>query len=104
MTDNNYTHRYDRHPAYHDDCIRVVIDGEEKEVYNWVTVGRRYRVRSNRRISFDPRIYPGDSVGGSGPERITQWLSDQIWDEFSIDAESHGIEVIDIESDEVTVL
>lgn len=86
------------------DRITVERDGEEVEVFNWANVRRFSTVRaSNPVVSHDDtRIGAGDST--MKPDAVTHWVAEELDAEFSINPEKHGIEVIDVTSDEVTVL
>lgn len=95
----------DEHEMRHD-RITVVIDGEEIDVFNWVTIERAHRIRPVSHESFEPRIYAGDDLGGTHPDAITKWLANELRHEHLINVETlwPHIDVIDIESDEVTVI
>ena len=86
------------------DVITVDRDGEEIEVYNHVTVTKQHYVNSvNGHDSFDGPVEAGD--GGIGePDAVTPRIAYLLDSEFGVDVEQHGIEVIDPEDDEVTVL
>lgn len=84
------------------DRILVDVDGEEIEVYNWATVQRSHRVRPGESEHFEPKISAGDAVGME-PDAITHWLAEWIYDEFQVDVEDQGIDVIDPTDDEVNV-
>lgn len=87
----------------HQDRIRVERDGEEIEVFNWVNISQPSVVRGIGSIeTFDARIGAGDS--GIEPEAVTEWVAEELWNEFGIEVEKHGIEVIDPTDDGVTVL
>lgn len=87
----------------HRDVITVHRDSEELEVYNWVNLKQPSAVRGGQTIeTFEADIGAGDSP--STPDYVTEWVAEDLWDEFGIEVEDHGIEAIDVESEEVTVL
>lgn len=94
-------------PIQHD-RLDVVKDDEEIEVYNWVNISRLQKaiVRASNptveRFDDDAEIGAGDS--SFTPDAVTHWVANELWHEFDIEVEDHGIDVIDIESDEVTVI
>ncbi len=84
--------------------MTVARDGEELEVFNWVNVDQPATVRGHNPVveKYDAEIGAGDA--SFTPEAITKWVADELRHEFHIDPEDHGIEVVDVESDEVDVL
>jgi len=85
--------------------LTVSIGGEEREVYNWVNVKQPAVVRGHNPTveTFSAEIGAGDSP--ETPSAVTEWVAKELWHEFSIDlSRRDDIDVIDIESDEVTVL
>jgi hypothetical protein len=91
----------------HRDVITVHLDDddrdEEIEVYNWVNLSQPAVVRGAGSIEkFEAEIGAGDS--SMDPDYVTKWLAEDLWHEFGIDVDNHGIEAIDVESEEVTVL
>jgi len=84
--------------------LTVEQNGEEKTVYNWANIMQPAVVRGHNPVveKFDPDIGAGDSP--EKPDAITHWLAEELWHEFGIEAEDHGIEVVNVESDEATVL
>lgn len=84
--------------------LTVIRDGEEIEVFNHVTVTEQHYVNSvNGYESFAGPIDAGDGSIGS-PEAVTERVATLVRDEFGIDVEDHGIDVIDVESAEVDVV
>jgi len=88
----------------HRDRITVHRDGEEVEVFNWVNIKQPAVVRGGNPVveKFDAEIGAGDM--SRTPDAVTEWVAEELWREFSIDVTDHGIEVIDVESDDVDVL
>jgi hypothetical protein len=88
----------------HRDRITVQRDGEEIEVFNWVNVQVPAVVRGGNPVveKFDPDIGAGDSP--IKPDAVTHWVAEELDVEFGIHPEDHGIEVVDVESDEVSVV
>ena len=89
------------------DTILVERDGEQIEVHNWVSFKRIERavVRGSRMSEkFDSRPSVEDGEGYKKPEAVTTWVADDLSGNFGIDVEKLDIEVIDVESDEVTLL
>ncbi len=86
------------------DRLTVYRDGEEIEVFNWVTVEDAARVRGyNPTVEhFEPRIRRGD--GHQPPKAVTKWVAEELEDEYYIDPEEYGIEVIDVDSGDVEVM
>lgn len=86
------------------DRITVEKDGEEIEVFNWVTVKQPAIVRGSNPVvdKADPKIGAGDSM--MDPDAVTEWVAEEVWAEYSIDVEDQGIDVIDPIAEEVTVL
>ena len=86
------------------DRLDVVRDGEEIEVFNWVNVDRSAQVYAGAgQIEyFEGDIGAGDS--SMTPDAVTKWIAEELSHEFNIYVEDHGIEVVDIESEEVDVL
>ncbi|SIS21759.1 hypothetical protein [Natronorubrum thiooxidans] len=84
--------------------LSVVRDGDELEVFNWVNVDQPATVRGHNPVveTYDAEIGAGDA--SFTPDAVTTWVADELRDEFHIDPEDHGIEVVDVESDEVSVL
>lgn len=83
-------------------------DGDEElEVYNWINFQRleKWVVWGHGMaecFNEGPEIGAGDS--SMTPEAVTQWLADELAREHNINVTKLGIEVIDVESDEVDVL
>lgn len=88
----------------HRERIEVGVDGEEIVVWNWVSVVQPAHVRGHNPVveKFDATIGAGDM--DEPPEAVTEEVAEELYDEFSIDVEDHDIEVIDVHSDEVSVL
>lgn len=89
------------------DTVDVVDeDGEEVTVYNWLTVKTVARVRGDNPVyeqfGDDTRIGAGDSW--MEPEAVTQRVAEEMEVNAGIDVEEHDIRVIDVQSDEVTVV
>ena len=89
------------------DRITVVKDGEEIEVFNWVNIEQPAIVRGNNPVveKFDCNIGAGDSP--RTPDAITHWVAEELWHAFDVsesDLRQMGIDVIDVESEEVDVL
>jgi hypothetical protein len=84
--------------------LTVKRDGEEQTVYNWVNITQPAVVRGHNPVveKFDAEIGAGDSP--KTPEAVTHWLAEELWYECSIEVEDHGIEVVNVESEDVTVL
>jgi hypothetical protein len=84
--------------------IDVQRDGEEITVYNWVNIKQPAVVRGHNPVveKFDAEIGAGDSP--TTPDYVTPWVAEELWHEFNIEVEDHGIEVVDPESDDVALL
>ena len=86
------------------DRYTVIRDDEEIEVFNHVSVSQHHYVNSvNGYETFEPDIAMGDMGKGPAPDYVTERVADLLWSEFTIDVEDHGIEVIDLASDEVKI-
>ncbi|MCL9818346.1 hypothetical protein [Natronocalculus amylovorans] len=87
----------------HADRLTVLHDGEEIEVFNWVNIEQPSVVRGIGQIEqFDPQIGAGDSP--TTPDAVTDWVAELLDAEYHINVERLGIEVVDVESEEVHVL
>ena len=86
------------------DSIEVERDGERVTVYNWVNLDQPVMIRSGGDLveRFNAKVYAGDSA--MSPDAITHWVAQKIDMDYVADLETQGIEVIDVESDEVIVL
>lgn len=84
--------------------LTVVRDGEELEVFNWVNVNQPAIVRGHNPVvdKYDATIGAGDA--SFEPDAVTTWVAEELEAEFGIDPADHGIEVVDVESEEVDVL
>ena len=72
-------------------------------VYNWANVAQPAVIHGSRSIEyFELEIGAGDSR--VAPDYITPWLAEDIHNEYTVDVEDKGIEVIDPTDEEVTVL
>lgn len=84
--------------------IRVRMNGEEVEVWNHVRVQQEHHINSvNGYETFTGSIFTGDG-GREEPDFVTSHVSALLWEEFGIEVKEHGIEEIDVGSEEVTVL
>lgn len=97
----------DRSYLRQQDVITVHRDGEEVEVYNWVSLERTQRAvlrgdLTSENYDEDPTVMDGEGV--LVPEAVTQWVADDLAREYNVDVTECGIDVIDVESDEVDVL
>jgi hypothetical protein len=86
----------------HRDRLTVMRDGEELEVFNWCSLMQHHIIHPATQETRPPDIERGD--GGTTPKYVTEWLADRLWHEYDVHVQDYGIETIDIESDEVTVL
>jgi len=89
--------------------LTVEYDDEEVEVANSARVTEQkehHVVAAREHETFEAPNSPRIVVDGFGgkPEYATEQLAQYLWDQFSIDLNEHDIEVVDIDSDEVTVL
>lgn len=81
---------------------RVRHEGEEKTVHNTISYLRPVRFYPNSVEKFEPQsIASGD---GMSIEYVTASLAERVMMEDLIDLEAMGLEVIDVESDEVEIL
>lgn len=102
MSDTENSQQTTERPVKNDRYL-VQRDGEELEVYNWCSLVRRHQIFANGSSEeFSPKIGAGDST--MTPEYVTERLADQLWHDHNIEVENEGIEAVDINSDEVTVL
>lgn len=97
----------DRSYPRQQDVITVHRDGEDVEVYNWVSLERTQRAvlrgdLTSENYDEDPTVMDGEGV--LVPEAVTQWVADDLAREYNVDVTECGIDVIDVESDEVDVL
>lgn len=80
---------------------------EEIVVWNFVNVTMAHQARGSGTIeTFKDASSIEIGGGGPQPDYVTKWLAHELWHEFGIDlpSESFNIEVVDIESDEVSSL
>lgn len=80
----------------------VVIDGEEYEVFDHVSVEEYYYVNSvNGYEAFEPQIFAGNNPDKK-PEAVTERVARLLWGEFGIDLDNRDdIEVVDMDEAEV---
>jgi len=94
----------------HRERIEVAKDGEEITVWNFLNVSPAYQFRGSNPTmeTFHSKTEITSGGGFRDVEYITSWVAEELWHELSLSEqtlnETHGIEVVDIESDEVTVL
>lgn len=92
----------------HRDRITVEKDGEEIDVWNFLNVDMPYQLRGGNPTVETYTDLADIEIGGSGPQPdyVTSWVADELWHELHLDnlEEKFGIEVIDIESDDVQVI
>jgi len=87
------------------DVLHVEHDGEEKEVYNHVSVSQHHYVNSvNGYESFGASIAKGDMGDGPAPDAVTKRVARLLSDAFAVDIEEQGIEVIDLDAEDVHLL
>lgn len=87
------------------DRITVEKDGERIDVFNHASISQHHYVNSvNGYETFEPSIAKGDMGDGPKPEAVTPRLATLLYDEFRVEVEQQGIDVIDPESEEVDVL
>ncbi|OLZ39110.1 hypothetical protein A6E15_19290 [Natrinema saccharevitans] len=84
--------------------LTVERDGEELEVFNWVNITQHSTVRGHNPLVQTDAVEIGAGDASFSPDAVTAWVADELRDEFQVDPEDHGIEVVDVESDEVNVL
>lgn len=86
----------------------TVIDenGDEVDIYNWVTVKTVSRVRGHNPVfeqfEDDVRIGAGDSW--MHPEAVTPEVAEELQDARGIDVRDHDIRVVDPTDEEVDIL
>jgi len=92
----------------HQERITVEKDGEEIDVCNFLNVTMAHQVRGGNPTQ---ETFYGSSrieIGGGGPQPdyVTEWVAEELWHGHGIylPTEEFDIEVVDIESDDVTVL
>lgn len=86
------------------DTIPIEKHGEEIEVWNHCNVQTRHYVNSvNGHETFEPVITAGDS-NLELDTYVTERLAEYLWAEWMIDVEKLGIEVVDIDAPEVTLI
>jgi len=85
------------------DIIHAVIDGKEVKIYDHVSVSTHHYVNSvNGYETFEASIARGDIGRGPAPDYITERLGRLLHDEFGVEPEEKGIEVVD--PDEVQLI
>lgn len=92
----------------HRENIKVEKDGEKIRVWNFLNVDPAYQVRGgNPSLETFPDEHRIEGGGGAGPvDYVTSWVAKSLRDEVGIDLsrDRWSIEVVDVESDDVTVL
>lgn len=86
------------------DVYHVRIDGGEDSlrVYNWGNVQIHEQLRPGEVERTQIFINAGDAT--FPPDAITKQFAEQLADEHGVDMSNHDIDVVDIDSDRVTVL
>lgn len=86
--------------------ISVVRDGEELVIARECTVNQFHTVNESSVTTEDTQLanIDGTSYLKNSADAVTPDVADWLRDEFMIDPEEHGVEVIDPESEEVQVI
>jgi len=86
------------------DVYHVRIDGvkDRLRVYDWGNVQIHEQLREDSVERTQIFINAGDAT--FPPDAITQRFAEQLADEYGVDMSNHDIKVVDIDSDEVSVL
>ena len=86
----------------------TVIDenGDEVEVFNWLTVQTVSRVCGYNPVfeQFDDGVKIGAGDSWEQPEAVTKRVAEELQDELGIDVRDHDIRVIDTTDEEVQVV
>jgi len=86
--------------------IEVKVDGEEVTVFNWVNLSQPATVRGHNPVvePYETAVYAGDSQ--MEPDAVTHWVADELEEVslINVDLDAQGIDVIDVTSEEVTIL
>lgn len=86
----------------------TVIDenGEEVEVFNWLTVQTVARARGDNPVfeQFDDDVRIGAGDSWMDPEAVTERVAEELQDARGIDVRDHDIRVIDPTDEEVQVV
>ena len=88
----------------HRERIEVYHNGEEITVWNALNVDMPYQIRGSK---LSKEAYPDLATieiigGGPQPDYVTEWIAEELWHVFGIDdLDVFGIEVIDVEADDV---
>lgn len=86
------------------DRILVEKDGEEIEVWNHCSLQTRHYINSvNGHETFDPIITAGDSPDELDTY-VTSRLASYLWNEWMIEVERLGIEVVNLSDDDVELI
>lgn len=78
--------------------LSVFVDGEEVKVSNRVTVRSRCTVKASGVDERGWKIERAGQLSGT-PEAISKSVSESLKQELGVDVEKHGIEVVDLLSD-----
>jgi len=84
------------------------VEYAEVRVWNFLNVEPAYQFRGGNptmeTYPSETRIKQGG--GGKTPSFITEWVAEELWHELGMDTldETHGIQVVDVEADEVLLL
>jgi hypothetical protein len=86
------------------DRITVMDDGEEIDVFNHVSIEKKYYIRSGSHEGFTGRIGRGDDPTNPRPRAVTPPVAEMLADLGVSPPHDYGILVIDPDDDDVEVL
>lgn len=81
-------------------------DGDEVEVFNWLTVKTEARVRGDNPVfeQFEDAVRIGAGDSWMHPEAVTERVAEELQDARGIDVRDHDIRVIDPTDEAVQVV
>lgn len=91
----------------HRERIQMYHEGKDEEIviWNFLNVNPAYQFRGGNPTMETFKELCQIEIGGGGkkPEYITNWVAEELWHELHLDnlEETHGIEVIDMDSDQL---
>lgn len=103
-TDNDSGAEFAQKELQRREQIDIETEDGSMLVFNWVNIRQPAVVRGHNPVvdKFEAEIGAGDA--SFKPEAVTHWVAEELDLEFGIDPADHGIDVIDVTEDEVTVL
>lgn len=86
--------------------VEVRADGERVTVWNWVNINLPAHVRGHNPITetFEDQMDINAGSTTQTPEAVSDLVAQNLEDEYRVDVEEHGIDVIDPTAEEVDLI